>query len=266
MGNADFPWRHLGALLVDDGLLTSDQLERALAEQHKSGRLLGEILVEWGYVTGLSLGRALAKQHGVELEPTGEPASPEPEAASTGAKTIGPWRPLGKLLVEGGYVAEHELEQALADQRENGRRLGEILVEHEYLSGPALAAALAEQHGVDITAGNGFADELETTVTPTVPGQPRYQVCASTFEPSYRTGSPLYESANFLEAADFAFEFVDDHDPAGLEIQRVSGSARETVWMYSERRAAAVAKSRKNLTETFGFDPTSWDAGRRFNP
>lgn len=57
------------------------------------------------------------------------------------------WRPLGKVLVDGGYVAERELEHALAEQRQHGRGPGEILVEHDYLSGPALAAALAEQHG-----------------------------------------------------------------------------------------------------------------------
>ncbi len=95
---------------------------------------------------------------------------------------------------------------------------------------------------------------------------PSTQVCAATFEPRYQAGAPLYEGANFLEAADFAFEFVEGHAPAGLEIQRIDGGARETVWMYSERRAAAVAESRKSLTETFGFDPTSWNAGRHFNP
>jgi hypothetical protein len=264
MGHAEFPWRHLGALLVDDGLLTPDQLELALAEQQKSGRLLGEILVDWSHVTGLALARALAKQHGVELKPTdGDPAS---DAPSAGATALRGWRPLGKVLVDGGYVAERELEHALAAQRKSGRRLGEILVENDYLSGPALAAALAEQHGVEITGGNGFGDAFQTTVTPTASGQAVYQVCAATFEPRYQAGAPLYESANFLEAADFAFEFVEDHAPAGLEIQRIAGGARETVWMYSERRAAAVAESRKSLTETFGFDPTSWNAGRRFNP
>jgi hypothetical protein len=261
MGHAHFPWRQLGTLLVDDGLLSDDQLERALAEQRKTGRLLGEILVDWSFVTGLALAQALAKQHGVDVQPKDGADS----TASTGAKTVRAWRPLGKLLVEGGYVSEIELDQALAKHREDaGRRLGEILVEAGYLSGPSLANALAEQQGVDLGLGNKLDESFETTVSSTTPGEPRYQVCASIFDPTYRRGSSLYESSNFLEAADFAFEFMDDHAPAGLEILRVDGRASETVWMYSERRAEAVAASRKNLTETFGYDPTNWDASRRY--
>ncbi|MGB2951930.1 MAG: hypothetical protein WBB74_00900 [Gaiellaceae bacterium] len=266
MDHARFPWRPLGTLLVDDGLLTADQLEQALAEQRKTGRLLGEIVVAWGYVTGISLALALAKQHGVELEPRGGSDPPDQEPASTGAKAIRGWRPLGKVLVEGGYVSEAELDQALVEQREDGGRLGEILVERGYVSGPALARALAEQHGVDLGTEGTLDESLRTTLNPSAPGEPVYRVCASVFEPSYRTGSALYESGNFLEAADFAFEFVDDHEPAALEIQRLDGETRETVWMYSESRAAAEAASRKSLTETFGFDPLKWGAGRRFNP
>jgi hypothetical protein len=261
MGHDHFPWRQLGTLLVEDGLVSDDQLERALSEQRKTGRLLGEILVDWSFVTGIGLAQALAKQHGVDVQPKdGAEAT-----ASTGAKTVKAWRPLGKLLVEGGYVSEVELEQALAKQHEDvGRRLGEILVEDGYLSGPSLANALAEQHGVDLGLGNKLDESFETSVSTTEPGKPRYQVCASVFDPTYRRGSSLYESSNFLEAADFAFEFVDDHAPAGLEILRVDGQTSETVWMYSERRAAALAESRKNLTETFGYDPTNWDASRRY--
>ena len=45
MDQADFPWRPLGLLLVDKGLMTSNELELALAEQRRTGRLLGQILV-----------------------------------------------------------------------------------------------------------------------------------------------------------------------------------------------------------------------------
>src|SRR5438552_1939465 len=68
MDRADFPWRSLGRILVEDELLTSQDLERALAQQRETGRLLGEILIEQGSMTGASLAQALARQHGVELE------------------------------------------------------------------------------------------------------------------------------------------------------------------------------------------------------
>ena len=67
MDQADFPWRPLGLLLVDKGLMTSNELELALAEQRRTGRLLGQILVGRGYVKSLALTQALAEQHGVEL-------------------------------------------------------------------------------------------------------------------------------------------------------------------------------------------------------
>jgi hypothetical protein len=60
-------WRPLGELLVEKGLVTSDELEAALEEQAESGRLLGAILVERGFVSGPALAVALAEQYGVEL-------------------------------------------------------------------------------------------------------------------------------------------------------------------------------------------------------
>ena len=74
--------------------------------------------------------------------------------------------------------------------------------------------------------------------------------------------SLLYEGQNFLEAADFACDYVDREEPAALEIQRRDGEACETVWAYSQERAAAVSSSSKRLVETFGFDPTRWGMQR----
>jgi hypothetical protein len=68
----------------------------------------------------------------------------------------------------------------------------------------------------------------------------------------------LYESASFLEAAEFAGEYVQDEKPGVLEIEKVDGPVRETVWTYSEARAHAKAASRQNLVRTFGFDPVRW--------
>ena len=56
-------WRKLGAILVDRGLITADQLRRGFEEQAISGRRLGEIVVEEGWVSPLDLALALAEQH-----------------------------------------------------------------------------------------------------------------------------------------------------------------------------------------------------------
>ncbi|MEM1184965.1 MAG: ATPase, T2SS/T4P/T4SS family [Planctomycetota bacterium] len=55
----------LGDALVASGVLTPEQLKRALAEQRGSGQRLGELLIEQGLVTGQALVQALARLHGV---------------------------------------------------------------------------------------------------------------------------------------------------------------------------------------------------------
>jgi hypothetical protein len=246
--NPSYSWQPLGALLVAKGLLTENQLQWALSEQQRTGQLVGEILVESGTVSAFSLARALTEQHGVELQsaPQKEPAAP--------AEAV--WRPLGKLLVEEGFLTSDQLQQALLRQQESrGRRkLGEILVAEGFLSGIDLARALAKQNGVVLDQ----SEQLETVVRPVVIEQFVYQVFEISYEPHYKAHEVLYESASFLEAVEFAAEHIEDADPDGLEIQRTLGGTRETVWTYSDTRAAAAASERRGLTQTFGFDPTLW--------
>src|SRR5512142_1484428 len=52
----------LGDLLIQQGLLTDEQLKLALAEQKRSGRKLGRIFVDSGYVTEDGIAKALARQ------------------------------------------------------------------------------------------------------------------------------------------------------------------------------------------------------------
>ncbi len=56
----------LGTLLIRDGLITTEQLERALAEKEQTARRLGEIVVAHGWVPAAELARLLAEQHGLE--------------------------------------------------------------------------------------------------------------------------------------------------------------------------------------------------------
>jgi hypothetical protein len=269
MDQADFPWRPLGLLLVDKGLMTPNELELALAEQRRTGRLLGQILVGRGYVKSLALTQALAEQHGVELR-AGDFQEDEVGLAPGTEPDYGlgdrAWRPLGKILLEKGFLSQEELEQALADQADRPeRRLGEILVARELLSGAALAIALAEQHGLDVGSEQKLDAELETVLKSSTPGEPVYRVYEVAYEPTYRLGSILSESTNFLEAADFACEYVERRSPQGIEIQKTYGDARETVWTYSETRADAEATARKNLVQTFGYDPMRWNTRGQFD-
>jgi type IV pilus assembly protein PilB len=56
----------LGGFLVRKGQLTTEGLERALAEQERSGQPLGQVLVGLGLITTRDLAEALAEQHGLD--------------------------------------------------------------------------------------------------------------------------------------------------------------------------------------------------------
>lgn len=58
----------LGTLLLEQGALTDDDLERALTAQSKNGERLGEILIELDLLSRPALDRAVAVQSGVQLE------------------------------------------------------------------------------------------------------------------------------------------------------------------------------------------------------
>ncbi len=57
----------LGALLIEEGLLTDAQLDAALSEQSTSGKPLGRLLIEQGTISEAELVRTLARQVGLEF-------------------------------------------------------------------------------------------------------------------------------------------------------------------------------------------------------
>jgi type IV pilus assembly protein PilB len=59
--------KQLGTILLEDGLLTEDQLMDAIDEQQRNGQSLGRTLVELGLITESQLVRALASQVGMEF-------------------------------------------------------------------------------------------------------------------------------------------------------------------------------------------------------
>ena len=55
----------IGKILVDEKLITTDELNTALGEQQKTKEMLGEILIRLGFVTEKAMLRALGKQQGI---------------------------------------------------------------------------------------------------------------------------------------------------------------------------------------------------------
>ena len=62
-------YKPLGQILLDEKIITSEQLDIALKMHWRSGELLGEVLKDLSYITDQKLSEALASQ-GSELEPT----------------------------------------------------------------------------------------------------------------------------------------------------------------------------------------------------
>ncbi|MCC6322039.1 MAG: Flp pilus assembly complex ATPase component TadA [Phycisphaerales bacterium] len=60
-GGAGGGRRRVGDALVEQGVISKEQLDKALADQKKSSRMLGELLVEQGIITNAVLLRALAQ-------------------------------------------------------------------------------------------------------------------------------------------------------------------------------------------------------------
>ena len=56
------PWRPIGEVLVDAGVITGAELDEALAEQRTTGKRLGEVLIESGRISWLALAQAIGDQ------------------------------------------------------------------------------------------------------------------------------------------------------------------------------------------------------------
>ncbi len=82
VGRGKGPPRKLGEILVDEGKLTEEQLQEALAMQRNDSRDLGEILISLGLVEAQDLARALAQRLKLDFVVISElsPSDVDPDA------------------------------------------------------------------------------------------------------------------------------------------------------------------------------------------
>jgi hypothetical protein len=247
VANVAFPWRPLGSILVERGLIDEAQLEKALTAQRREGRTLGEILVERGWVTPFGLAAALASQHGLKL-------GQEDRSADGGEVAEGPteaaWTPLGRLLLQRGLLTDMQLKQALAEQHGSGSRLGDILVGRGWVSASDIAAAVAAQHGLKLDA--------ETVLQARLSEEPPDEVRFVVQEPSGDSWQDLHISPSFLDATDAAFDALDEREPQALVIVRVERGKQEVVWRYLAEEA--VQTGRDTLLDLYGYPAVEWHA------
>lgn len=101
----------LGALLVERGLLTPEQLRAALAEQERTGTPLGQVLVQRGTIPPAVVAQALATQRG------GVAKSEFGMAVGFGTALPPPPRALPPVTVEPPSTRELQAELRAAEQR-----------------------------------------------------------------------------------------------------------------------------------------------------
>jgi hypothetical protein len=166
-----------------------------------------------------------------EIRETHAPPAAEPVPVQDLPRRL----PLGELLVAKGLLSETDLGLALAHQRDDGRPLGQILISMGIITEQELARTLTEQHGFD------FSMSLRRRLSPVARPKPEVQYedeLEEAFEPErYYVREPGFDEAihvadSFLDAADAAFELIDERDPAQLEIVRVRDGEVEHLWAY----------------------------------
>lgn len=139
----------LGQLLVDEGSLTADALEAALAAQPTLGGRLGEVLLRRRDVAPEAVARALAHQIGLPYAPP--PLEPEPGAVAlvrgelARAHRVAPLRLTSRALVV-AMADPLDLEAVDDLQFQSGRRVE-----------PVVATEAAVSEALDRGYGGGFA-------------------------------------------------------------------------------------------------------------
>ena len=163
-----------------------------------------------------ALGRRLRELREASTAPEPDPASVQ----EAGLPALPARQKLGELLVRKGFVREDELESALAEQRTTGRPLGQILLAAGAVTPQNLARTLTEQHGFDSSAAS-----LRVRLAPSETGESYLLIEAGDPE-------PLYAADSFLDAADRAFELIEQGEERELAIVRDCDGDRDCVWSY----------------------------------
>lgn len=142
----------IGEILIQEGLIEDWQLAHALSLQFSpehAHKKLGLLLVELGYARRDEIEGVLARHYREQSVPPAPPPPP-PAYVPTALPSESSHKPLGKMLVEKGYITQAQLEQALAQQARRPDAympLGDILVLTGVLTESQLQECLAEQPG-----------------------------------------------------------------------------------------------------------------------
>ncbi len=112
----------IGDVLLQEEIITEEQLQEAIEYQQKSGGRLGDIIM---------------KLHGIDHETIQTLTQKLPEKGR-----------LGEMLVAEGQITQAQLDQALSFQKKSGGLLGDILLSLHFLEPERLYRAIATQNNM----------------------------------------------------------------------------------------------------------------------
>ena len=142
--------RRLGEILINERLITEEQLALGIEKQRISKKKLGEILTELGFIREENLIKALSSQ-------LGSPVRELPRMVSPNLKG----QKIGEILIQGKLITREQLGKAIEEQKKTNKRMGEVLSEMGFVSEEKLAWAMSVQLGIPFTDLNTAVVEPE---------------------------------------------------------------------------------------------------------
>ena len=149
------------------------------------------------------------------------------------------WRPIGEVLVAAGAITREELQEALHEQRQSGKRLGEVLIEAGRISWLSLAQAIADQTGARESGHEQFVDVAAFAPPTTMPEFPSVAEAVGTQDPEAK----LRAVESLLRERQRAFiELVTTTETLRRRVSDLEGTINERdVEIANLRRAAREA-------------------------
>ena len=130
--------KRLGEILLEEKLITREQLALAIEKQKISQKKLGEILSELGFIREENLLRALSSQLG----------SPVREFPLSASSSVLKGHKLGEILFKSNLITREQLNKAIEEQKKTNKRLGEVFCAFGIVTEEKLAWALSVQLGI----------------------------------------------------------------------------------------------------------------------
>ena len=207
MNNKQRRGRKLGEILLSQGLITEEQLEKAFRAQSVTGQTLGSVLVSSGAISAQDLSSIIGEQIQISSK-----------------------KRIGELLIEQGIINNEQLEQALQQQKAQGKKVGEMLVALGFISENKLIDILSAQIDVQHIILDGVKVSRELTLLITEDMCKKYKIL------------PVYQSNGVITVA-----MTDPTDLRTIDhIKFVTGKDIDAVMSSEKQIMSAITRVYKD--------------------